>query len=53
MSDPYNAEVDGYIAPTDEELSARRKRSAAIGLGLGAFAVLVFFLMLYKIGVFS
>ena len=36
--------------PTAEELSARNRRSIAIGVGLAAFMVFVFFTMLLKAG---
>lgn len=51
MSDPYNSEIDGYYEPTAEELAARKKRNIAIALSLFGFVVLVFLIMLYKVGV--
>lgn len=50
MSDPYTAEIEGYHKPTANELAARKKRNLAIALSLSGFVVLVFLLMLYKVG---
>lgn len=50
MSDPYTAEIEGYHAPTADELAARKKRNLAIALSLFSFVILIFLLMLYKVG---
>jgi hypothetical protein len=50
MRDPQNPEIIEYIKPTAEELKARNKRNVAIALGLAAFMILVFLLLLYKYG---
>jgi len=51
MSDPYTPEIEGYHEPTAEELVARKKRNLGIAFGLFSFVILVFLLMLYKVGV--
>lgn len=53
MSDPFNPIVEAYIEPTEEELSARKKRNFAIAACLFGFVAFVFLLMLYKLGVFT
>lgn len=50
MNDPHNLEVKDYIAPTLQELAARKKRNFAIAGVLFAFAMLVFFVILFKLG---
>ena len=39
-----------FYKPTDAELSARRKRNAAIAIALAAFVIIVFFTMLGRSG---
>ncbi|MEE9346933.1 MAG: hypothetical protein V3U82_01975 [Robiginitomaculum sp.] len=46
--DPDN-KIEGYIAPTDAQIAARKKRNLAIGGALGGFCALVFVLMIFKI----
>lgn len=53
MSDPMNPVVENYVTPSGAELKARSKRNIAIALGLVGFVVLIFFVMLIKLGVFN
>jgi len=53
MSDPQNPEILGYVEPSAEELSARKKRNFAIAACLFGFVTLVLLTMLYKLGVFA
>ena len=53
MSDPQNAEIEGYITPSQEQLRARKRRNRAIALALAGWVVAVFVVMVFKIGVLS
>ena len=46
---PHESKLDGYVEPTEAQLTARKRRNYAIGGLLAAFCVLVFILMIVKI----
>jgi len=53
VNNPQSPEILGYAEPSAEELAARKKRNFAIAACLFGFVTLVFFTMLYKLGVFA
>ena len=50
MSDNKDTYPETY-QPTEQELAARNKRNAAIGIGLAVFMIFVFLTMLSRVGV--
>ena len=53
VSDPMNPVIAEYVKPSAAELGARKKRNLAIALGLLGFVVLIFAVMLLKMGYFK
>ena len=49
MNNPHESKLDGYVEPSEAQLTARKRRSYAIGGLLGLFCLLVFILMVVKI----
>ena len=49
MNNPHDHKLDGYVEPTEQQLTARKRRNYAIGGLLAAFCILVFILMVVKI----
>ena len=53
VSDSMNPVIAEYVEPSTAELGARKKRNAAIALGLFGFVALIFCIMLLKMDYFK